>query len=236
MKTLYIANESRAGADYGWLKTKYSFSFSNYYDANRMGFGALRVINDDEIAPGEGFGTHPHRDMEIITIPLEGALAHKDSLGSEEVVQTGEIQVMSAGRGVEHSEYNASKTEPVKLLQLWIHARAMHLNARYDQKTFDPALWQGKFFTVVGPDEEDQKLMIQQDAWLSLGEFESGQTGEYPIKEGNGVYFFVIEGTGTIADQAFARRDAVAVTEATTVSLSFDSKSRILAIEVPLLV
>ncbi|OGI21550.1 MAG: hypothetical protein A2808_00740 [Candidatus Moranbacteria bacterium RIFCSPHIGHO2_01_FULL_55_24] len=236
MQKIYIKNESRAGADYGWLKTHYSFSFANYFDPNRLHFGALRVINDDEIAPGEGFPTHPHRDMEIITIPFEGGLAHKDSMGSAETVSAGEVQVMSAGTGVEHSEFNASETEPVKLIQVWILSRAMHLSARYDQKRFDEALMHNAFLQLVGPDEEDGKLMIQQDAWISRGRFAPGEKTDYRMKkEGNGVYFFVVFGKGTIGDQAFETRDAVGIWETESVPLAFAEETDIIAIEVPML-
>lgn len=235
MRILYIPNESRSGADYGWLKTRYSFSFAEYFDPERMGFGALRVINDDEIAPGKGFGTHGHRDMEIVTIPLEGALAHKDSMGTAETVTAGEVQVMSAGTGVEHSEYNASETDAVRLFQIWILPRAQGLAARYDQKAFDPASWQGKFATVVGPDEADGKLMIQQDAWISFLTLQAGESAEYILRTpGNGVYFLVVEGKGDIGGQVCSRRDAVGIEEADKVAVRATETSYILAIEVPM--
>lgn len=234
MKHEVFLASSRGYAKHGWLTTHYSFSFASYYDPERMGFGALRVVNDDVIAPGAGFGRHHHDNMEIITIPLSGALKHEDSMGNSAVVTAGEVQVMSAGTGVEHAEFNASSTEPVTLLQIWIMSEKKGVTPRYDQRRFDQSLYQGAFHEVVGP-IGGGALGIHQKAHLSLGRFSPGMESHYVIKEtGNGVYFFVIEGKVTIADTVIATRDAIGLWETKEVSLQSDTQSFLLAIEVPM--
>ncbi|MDP2838159.1 MAG: pirin family protein, partial [Candidatus Moranbacteria bacterium] len=214
--------------------TRHSFSFASYYDPKRMGFGALRVLNDDAIAPGAGFGEHPHDNMEIITIPLSGALKHQDNMGNSAVITTGEVQVMSAGTGVAHAEFNASETEPLTLLQIWILTDRRNVVPRYDQRRFDTTHYQNTFFPVVEK-MGGEVLGIYQEARLSLGRFEAGKKFEYvPRDLSTGVYFFVIEGEATIADTKLHPRDAVGVWEADTVALSFDQESFVLAIEVPM--
>lgn len=228
---------SRGYAKHGWLETHHSFSFASYYNPEMMGFGVLRVINDDSIAPGQGFGRHPHENMEIITIPLSGSLAHEDSMGSQAVIQTGEIQVMSAGTGVEHSEWNASKAEAVTLLQIWILTRENGVAPRYDQKVFDPLLYKNNLYTVVGPEESEKSgaLFIHQDAFLSLGQFDTDTSIEYSIKKkGNGVYLFVIDGVARIDDQRLEKRDALGVWDTENVSLQVQKRSYILVLEVPM--
>lgn len=238
MQTLFHPAQSRGYAKHGWLETHHSFSFASYYNPEKMGFGALRVINDDVIAQGEGFGRHSHQNMEIITIPLSGALAHKDSMGNEETIQTGEIQVMSAGTGVEHSEFNASQEESVSLLQIWIETRKNGVSPRYGQKFFDPVLQRNNFCMVVGPEESETAgtLFIHQDAFLSLGRFDTDGSVEYVVRrKGNGVYFFVIDGEAIVEGKNLGKRDAFGVWDTGKIRLQAKKDLFILAIEVPML-
>ncbi len=235
MQTVFHEATSRGYAKHGWLETHHSFSFASYYDPARMGFGALRVLNDDAIAPGAGFGEHPHDNMEIITIPLSGALKHQDSMGNSAVVTTGEVQVMSAGTGVEHAEFNASTTDPLTLLQIWILTAKENATPRYDQKRFDQADFHNVFFPVVGSIGTEGMLGIHQDARLSLGRFEAGQEVVYLLPtSGHGVYFFVIEGEATIAGKKLATRDALGVWDTEQVTVQTEKEVFLLAIEVPL--
>ena len=238
MQTELHKADTRGYAKHGWLETYHSFSFADYYNPKRMGFGALRVINDDTIAPGAGFGEHPHRDMEIITLPLVGSLAHTDSLGNSAVIKTGEVQVMSAGTGVVHSEYNASKTEPVSLLQIWIETGKPGAEPRYDQKTFNAKEWNNTFRLVVGPlgnnPDEEGALGIHQDAYLSLGAFDPNAEVEYKLKDPKqGVYVFVIEGEVKIGDTVIGKRDALGISETKSFTVKTHSPSKLLIIEVP---
>ncbi|OGI16125.1 MAG: hypothetical protein A2878_03145 [Candidatus Moranbacteria bacterium RIFCSPHIGHO2_01_FULL_54_31] len=237
MQTVFHPAQSRGYAKHGWLESHHSFSFASYFDPERMGFGALRVINDDNIAAGQGFGRHPHNDMEIITIPLTGALAHQDSMGNAEVIKTGEVQVMSAGTGVEHAEFNASKTENVTLLQIWILTRQNGMAPRYAQKLFNRSFFENRLSVVVGPEgsEKEGALFIHQDAWLSLGRFDSDTDIEYALHDPqNGVYFFVIEGGATVAGQRLEKRDAFGVWDTERVSMQVKKDAFLLAIEVPM--
>lgn len=235
MKTVFHEATSRGYAKHGWLTTHHSFSFASYYDPARMGFGALRVVNDDQIAAGAGFGRHPHENMEIITIPLSGSLKHEDSMGNSAVVTTGEVQVMSAGTGVEHAEYNASETEDLTLFQIWILTAALNVAPRYDQRRFDPAEYRNTFCQVVGPIDTKEGLGIHQDARISLGRFEAGQEHIYtPITEGHGVYFLVVEGEGIVAGKKLGKRDALGVWEAEKVLLKAEKELFLIAIEVPM--
>ena len=171
MKTIYHSAETRGNANHGWLKANHSFSFAQYYDPERMNFGALRVLNDDTIAPGKGFGTHPHDNMEIITIPLKGDLEHKDSMGNVGVINEGEIQVMSAGTGVYHSEYNKNKDKPINLLQLWVIPKTRNVKPRYDQKSLREYKKTNAFYQILSPNQDDGGMWIHQDAWFHMGEF-----------------------------------------------------------------
>ncbi len=235
MKTVFHEAESRGYAKHGWLTTHHSFSFASYYDTTRMGFGALRVLNDDAIAPGSGFGRHGHDNMEIVTIPLSGSLKHEDSMGNSAVVTTGEIQVMSAGTGVEHAEYNASDTHELTLLQIWIHTETQDVTPRYDQKRFDATEYHNRLFPVVGNIAEQGTLGIHQDARISLGRFESGQSFSYDLERpGRGVYFFVIEGVATIAGKTLEKRDALGVWDTEVVSVTVQTGTFLLVIEVPM--
>lgn len=235
MKTIFHPSSSRGEANHGWLHAKHSFSFANFYDPNRIQFGALRVLNDDIIAPGMGFGTHPHDNMEIITIPLEGALEHKDSMDNIGVIESDEIQVMSAGTGVYHSEYNKNKDQPVNLLQLWVFPHTKNVTPRYDQKNIKELKTPNAFYPIVTPDPKGPAMWIHQDAWFHLGEFDQEITLEYSInKPGNGVYVFMIDGEGSIAEQSLSKRDALGIWETDSFSISIKKKSRILLLEVPM--
>ncbi len=235
MKSEVYRAASRGYAKHGWLETYHSFSFASYYDPARMGFGALRVLNDDVIAPGSGFGRHPHDNMEIITIPLSGALRHEDSMGNSATIETGEVQVMSAGTGVEHAEWNASTTESLSLLQIWILTANPGATPRYDQRRFDPGQYHSTFFTVVGSLDQDVALGIHQDARISLGRFDAGETAEYIVeKPEQGVYFFIIEGEAMISDTVLVERDAVGVWDTEKVAFQTERGCLVLSIEVPM--
>lgn len=235
MKTRFFPAHERGSHDYGWLLTNYSFSFANFYEPNLIRFGLLRVLNDDEIKGGTGFGEHPHDNMEIISIPLQGALRHKDSMGFEGEVKTGEIQVMSAGTGITHSEFNASETEWGKFLQIWIFPRAKNLKSRYDQMIVN--LEDNMINTLVTPEDQQEtgSLWIQQDAWISRGKISAGNAIDYKIKKnGNGVFIFLIEGKILAGNNSLERRDAVGIWESSEVQIIAESASDILIIEVPM--
>ena len=235
LKTILHKADTRGHIQHGWLDTYHSFSFGDYHDASRMGFGALRVLNDDIIAAGQGFGAHPHANIEIITIPLEGALAHRDSMGNEEVLSAGAIQVMSAGSGIAHSEYNASEAIPVKLLQIWILPHQQNVTPRYADIIFAPEGRQNKWQQIVGPHRTHEGAWIHQDAWLSLGAFTTETPIEYAIKKpGNGAYVFMISGEAYIGDQTLHARDGYGVWDTPTVPIIAGAASEILIIEVPM--
>ena len=235
MKKIFHPASSRGAADHGWLQAKHSFSFANYYDSERVQFGALRVLNDDIIAPGMGFGTHPHDNMEIITIPLEGALEHKDSMDNIGVIETDEIQVMSAGSGVYHSEYNKNKDQSVSLLQIWVFPNKKNVTPRYDQKNIKDLKKVNSFYPIVTPNQNGPGMWIHQDAWFHLGEFDKETRINYNInKKGNGVYAFLIEGSVQIDGELLEKRDALGVWDTENFDLLANQNSRILLIEVPL--
>jgi len=226
---------SRGAADHGWLQAKHSFSFANYYDSERVQFGALRVLNDDIIAPGMGFGTHPHDNMEIITIPLDGTLEHKDSMDNIGVIETDEIQVMSAGSGVYHSEYNKNKDQSVSLLQIWVFPNKKNVTPRYDQKNIKDLKKLNSFYPIVTPKQNGPGMWIHQDAWFHLGEFDKETRINYNInKKGNGVYAFLIEGSVQIDGESLEKRDALGLWDTESFELLANPNSRILLIEVPL--
>lgn len=233
---LYPANH-RGTADHGWLKANFSFSFGNYFDPKNVQFGMLRVLNDDTIAGGTGFGTHPHDNMEIITIPLEGGLTHRDSLGNEGVIGFGEVQVMSAGTGVSHSEMNTSQTDPAKTLQLWVFPERRNVSPRYDQRAFDIAHNRNKFVNVVAPHDkqEDDALWVYQQTWFSLGIFDAGKSVVYSgHNTQNGAYIFVIEGEIDVEGTILNRRDAIGITEFSNVNITVKKEAKILVVEVPM--
>ena len=235
MKKVFHPASSRGAADHGWLQAKHSFSFANYYNSERVQFGALRVLNDDIIAPGMGFGTHPHDNMEIITIPLDGALEHKDSLDNIGVIETDEIQVMSAGSGVYHSEYNKNKDQSVSLLQIWVFPNKKNVTPRYDQKNIKDLKKVNSFYPIVTPNQNGPGMWIHQDAWFHLGEFDKETRINYNInKKGNGVYAFLIEGSVQIDGESLEKRDALGIWDTEKFELLANQNSRVLLIEVPL--
>ena len=235
MKTVYHPANSRGFADHGWLKSHHTFSFANYYNPERMHFGALRVLNDDQVASGMGFGTHPHRDMEIISIPLEGDLEHKDSMGTTAVIRKGEIQVMSAGTGVMHSEYNKNKDELVKFLQIWVIPNKMNVTPRYDQISIKENEKINDFQQILSPNTEDEGVWIHQNAWFNIANFEAGNAKEYKVHQpGNGVYIFVLKGSAKIGDQVLGTRDGFGIWETESFILEALENSEILLMEVPM--
>lgn len=234
MNFTHIPADTRGQFRNEWLHAKYSFSFNNYYSPERVQFGALRVLNDDLVAPGTGFATHPHEEMEIITIPLSGSLAHKDSAGGEGVIQVGDVQVMSAGTGIFHSEFNPSHDTPVSLLQIWIFPNQRGIKPRYEQKRIN--LIPNQWTTLVGPYPQTETLWIYQQAWIQRGHFDANQAVIYePLSPGNGLYLFVIEGKLELCGIPIERRDAVQVTEFTQpITFRTLKPSQILIINVPL--
>lgn len=231
---IHKAND-RGAANHGWLNSRFSFSFANYFDPKKIHFGALRVINDDIIAPGTGFGTHPHDNMEIISIPLEGSLAHKDSMGNSSIIHTGEIQVMSAGRGIQHSEYNASKTEQGKFLQIWIFPNKKDVTPRYDQLKIEDFNIHNKLGQILSPNPDDEGVWIHQNAWFHMGKFSNVTKLSYKLKDNqNGVYAFLIEGNASIEGETLSKRDALAISAIEAIEIVVQPNSILLIIEVPL--
>ncbi|MFW0716617.1 pirin family protein [Pedobacter sp. N23S346] len=228
--------DTRGHANHGWLDAHHSFSFANYYNPERMHFGVLRVLNDDLIDGGMGFGAHPHDNMEIITIPLAGAIAHKDSMGNTAEIKAGEIQVMSAGTGVSHSEFNALPDVQLNLLQIWLFPNKKNVTPRYDQRALDVAARHNNFQQILSPNSEDDNVWIHQDAWFSLGKFDEGFETDYKIKkQGNGVYAFVISGEVTINGQTLNRRDAIGVWDTDRISFkAISADAEVLLMDVPM--
>ena len=235
MKKAFHAANTRGNANHGWLNANHSFSFANYHNPERMNFGALRVLNDDTIAPGMGFGTHPHENMEIITIPLEGDLEHKDSMGNIGVINEGEIQVMSAGTGVHHSEYNKNANQAVKVLQLWVFPKKQNVTPRYDQMSVQDLKKPNDFYQVLSPNSEDAGMWVHQDTWFHLGEFDVEKSLDYTLKKrGNGVYVFVIEGSFNVEGENLKKRDAIGIWDTETINFTAQSESKVLLVEVPM--
>lgn len=235
MNSVLHKASTRGHANHGWLDSHHTFSFAGYHDPKRVNFGALRVLNDDIVKGGAGFGQHPHNNMEIISIPLTGSLEHGDNTGGRGIIKSGEVQIMSAGSGLAHSERNASKTEDVNFLQIWVFPKERNITPRYDQKFFDSAQRKNKFQTVVSPDKGDDSLWINQDAWFSLGSFSKQAVVEYSLKKkGNGVYAFVIQGDVTIDGITLNRRDGVGIWESEKISMVAASDAEVLLMEVPM--
>ncbi|MDG1189475.1 MAG: pirin family protein [Flavobacteriales bacterium] len=231
---LHKAN-TRGSANHGWLKVNHTFSFANYHNPNRMNFGVLRVLNDDIIAGGRGFNTHPHDNMEIITIPLEGDLEHKDSMGNGTVIKNGDIQVMSAGTGIKHSEFNANKELPVKVLQIWLFPNKRNVEPRYDQLSLKSISKQNTFNQILSPSSMDQGVWIHQNAWFSLGEFTQDIDINYTLNsDTNGVYAFIIEGDAVIQKQKLEKRDGFGIWNSKELNISAKKNSKILLMEVPM--
>src|SRR4030095_5854803 len=235
MKTTIYRSNSRGYADHGWLKSYHTFSFAGYHNPERVRFGLLRVLNDDVVQPGEGFGAHPHDNMEIISIPFSGALAHKDSEGNEHVINTGDVQIMSAGSGLYHSEYNASKKEPVNFLQIWVFPKIRDIQPRYDQKTFDSKDRINILQTVVSPEKNNSALWINQDAYFSLGSLEKNATVKYNIQhKENGLYIFVLNGSVETYGEKLDKRDALGLEDLESIDIKANENSEVLLIEVPM--
>jgi hypothetical protein len=232
--TIQKASE-RGGADHGWLNAKHYFSFAGYHNPEKIHFGLLRVLNDDIIAPGTGFPTHPHDNMEIVTIPFAGALQHKDSTGGAGVIKAGDVQIMSAGTGVKHSEANDSKTEAVNLFQLWVFPKKRNITPRYDQRTFDINDRINKWQVVVSPNEKDKALWINQDSIFALTKLEAGKSLAYENSfKGNGVYLVVINGSIKVNGSDLNKRDAAGISETDSFTITANEDAELLAVEVPM--
>ncbi len=226
---------TRGNANFGWLNSYHTFSFGHYFDPARTHFGALRVLNDDTVAEGMGFGTHPHDNMEIISIPLMGDLEHQDSMGNKTVIKHGDVQVMSAGTGIQHSEYNKNKDQEVKFLQIWVIPNKRGVTPRYDQITLDIKDRENKFQQVLSPKADDDGVWIHQDAWFHMGNFEAGKTANYSIKKsGNGVYAFILSGAVTINGEALSNRDGMGIENAEELTILANTNAEILLMEVPM--
>lgn len=235
MKTILQKASERGRADHGWLKANYYFSFSQYHNPQKVHFGLLRVLNDDTVAGGGGFPTHPHDNMEIVTIPLHGTLAHKDNTGGNGLIKSGDVQIMSAGTGVEHSEYNASPTEAVNLFQVWIFPKERNIKPRYDQRHFNKEERINKWQTVVSPNEADNALWINQDARFSLTDLSAGKEIEYTNAfPGNGVYLVVVNGSVSVDNIKLDKRDALGIYDTHSFIITANEDAELLAIEIPM--
>ena len=235
MEKIVHRADSRGMADHGWLRSYHTFSFAGYHHPERMHFGKLRVLNDDTVDPGQGFGTHAHDNMEIISIPLQGALLHKDSMGNTHEIRAGEVQVMSAGTGIAHSEFNRSDTEPVNFLQIWILPKQRNIEPHYEQKIFDGAERKGRFQTLISPDRQDGSLRINQEAYFSMTGLSAGSKVVYSVKKsGNGVYLFLLDGRVEVGGELLGKRDAMGLSNVSAIEMAALDKSQILCIEVPL--
>jgi quercetin 2,3-dioxygenase len=227
--------DTRGHANHGWLDSHHTFSFANYYNPERMHFGVLRVLNDDQVAAGMGFGTHPHDNMEIISIPLEGDLEHKDSMGNSTVIKSGDIQVMSAGTGVQHSEYNKNSDKLTKFLQIWVFPNKRNVTPRYDQMTLNAEDRHNKLQQIISPNADDEGVWIHQDAWFHLGTFDKDFQADYTVKRaGNGVYAFVLSGDVTINGNQLHTRDGLGIWETEKLAITANSEAEILLMDVPM--
>ncbi|MEM8999721.1 MAG: pirin family protein [Bacteroidota bacterium] len=235
MKSVLHKAATRGHADHGWLKSYHTFSFADYQNYERNHFGVLRVLNDDTVAPGKGFGTHPHDNMEIISIALEGDLEHKDSMGNVATIKQGDVQVMSAGTGIFHSEYNKNNDREVKFLQIWVFPNQRNVVPRYDQISTKDMEKNNQFYQVLSPNADDNGVWIYQDAWFHLGKFEAGSTDLYEFKkERNGVYAFVLEGKIEINGQRLEKRDGLGIWDTQKLDFKSVTQSRVLLMEVPM--
>ncbi|MBB2145692.1 pirin family protein [Pedobacter sp. LMG 31464] len=234
-QTVVHKANTRGVADHGWLKSYQSFSFAGYYNPERINFGALRVLNDDIVTGGKGFGEHPHDNMEIISIPLEGELQHKDSMGNTATIKAGEIQVMSAGTGIYHSEYNPDATKPAKFLQIWLFPNKRNVTPRYDQIEVNTANKQNEFVQILSPNKDDAGVWIYQDAWFNLANFDANTTKTYSFhKEGNGLYVFVLKGKVEVNGEALDTRDGFGIWDTNSVEIKAIADAEFLLMEVPM--
>ncbi|WP_442592056.1 pirin family protein [Pedobacter sp. AW31-3R] len=234
-QTVLHTAASRGGADHGWLKSSHTFSFAGYYNPERVNFGALRVLNDDTVDGGMGFGEHPHDNMEIISIPLEGALQHKDSMGNVATIEPGEIQVMSAGTGIYHTEYNKDKSKPVKFLQIWIFPNQRNVEPRYDQQKIATTEQPNQLVQVLSPDANDAGVWVHQDAWFNMGKLTTGTEVDYTFKKtGNGAYVFILEGKVSIDGQELSRRDGFGIWDTGKFSITAIEDAEVLIMDVPM--
>ena len=233
--TVFHPAGSRGHAQHGWLDSHHTFSFAQYYDPTRIHFGALRVLNDDLVAGGMGFGRHPHDNMEIVSIPLAGDLEHRDSMGNVGVIRQNDVQIMSAGTGVEHSEHNKNGDRPVSFLQIWVMPKIKNIVPRYDQKHFEPSARENKWQQIVSPEKDSEGVWINQDAWFHLGKFKPGFSTEYAVhQKGNGVYAFVLEGEVDLGGQRLARRDGFGIWDVERFAVTAIAEAELLLIEVPM--
>ncbi|HVI46249.1 MAG TPA: pirin family protein [Chitinophaga sp.] len=227
---------TRGYANHGWLKSHHTFSFANYYDPSRIHFGALRVLNDDEVKGGMGFGAHPHDNMEIVSIVLDGSLEHRDNTGRHEVIRKNDVQAMSAGKGVVHSEFNASKTDDARFLQIWVFPKERNIEPRYDQRTFDPATRENEMQVIVAPDGNNGALQLHQDTWFTLGKFDEGHEVEISSKfPGSGSYLFLISGEIKVADEILQARDAIGISDYNNITVKVLKPAEFLLIDVPMM-
>jgi redox-sensitive bicupin YhaK (pirin superfamily) len=233
--TILHKADTRGDANHGWLHSRHTFSFANYYDPERVNFGMLRVLNDDIVEAGKGFGTHPHDNMEIISIPLEGDLEHKDSMGNVSLIKHGDVQVMSAGTGITHSEYNKNEDKLVKFLQIWVIPDKQNVKPRYDQITLNVADRHNKFQQILSPNSDDEGVWIYQNAWFHLAQFDKGFSADYTLKaKGNGVYAFILSGGLTINNQELKSRDGFGIWDVDKLSVKANSDTEFLLMEVPM--
>ncbi|MCH2236008.1 MAG: pirin family protein [Crocinitomicaceae bacterium] len=235
MNSVIHRAETRGHANHGWLDSHHTFSFANYRNPERMHFGVLRVLNDDKVNAGKGFGTHPHDNMEIISIPLEGDLEHKDSMGNTAVIKEGDVQAMSAGTGIFHSEYNKNTDKDVKFLQIWVFPKNKNVEPRYDQISTKDLETKNSFYQVLSPNKDDQGVWIHQDAWFSIGKFDKEKTDTYTVKkDGNGVYAFVLDGEVEINGEKLNKRDGMGVWNIENINVKANSDARVLLMDVPM--
>jgi len=235
MKSVLHKANTRGHVNHGWLDSNHTFSFANYYNPQRMNFGVLRVLNDDRVMAGRGFGTHPHDNMEIISIPLDGDLEHKDSMGNVAVIKKGDVQVMSAGTGIFHSEYNKNSDKEVKFLQIWLFPNKRDVNPRYDQISLNNEETNDRLVQILSPNQDDEGVWIHQNAWFHMGNLSKGKSVEYKIKDSrNGVYAFIIDGDVSIEGQELNRRDGYGVWDTDKINIDAISNARVLLMEVPM--
>ena len=233
--TVLLKADSRGDANHGWLHSKHTFSFANYYNPERMNFGVLRVLNDDTVAAGMGFGKHPHDNMEIISIPLSGDLEHKDSMNNVTVIKSGDIQVMSAGTGIQHSEYNKNKDAEVKFLQIWVFPNKNNVTPRYDQITLNMVDRKNKLQQILSPNPDDEGVWIHQNAWFHLADFDKGISTKYEFKsQDNGLYLFNLKGNLKVNDQSLSTRDGIGIWDTNNVEITAESDAEFLLMELPM--